>query len=179
VFELSGSTWTQLGDDIVGEGNGDQFGWSIDFSRDGSALAIAAWKSRALRGVVHVYSYREATWEYLGEPIFGAKDGDTFGCWISVSDDAKTMAVGSWREDATETDPAYIKILHYDDGLDRWQQIGETIDMAESHGAALYIEFGLAVAISANGDAVAIGSLYADNAAGRVSMYAFENTTLL
>ena len=40
VYEWSGSTWTQLGADIDGEGAEDRSGWSV--SLDGNRLAIGA-----------------------------------------------------------------------------------------------------------------------------------------
>ena len=39
---LEGNTWTQLGSDIDGEGGGDESGFSVSLSSDGSILAIGA-----------------------------------------------------------------------------------------------------------------------------------------
>jgi hypothetical protein len=40
VYEESGGTWTQVGSDIDGEAAGDQSGWSVSMSSDGTRVAI-------------------------------------------------------------------------------------------------------------------------------------------
>ena len=42
VYEYSGGAWTQLGDDIDGEAAGDQSGFSVSLSSDGTRVAIGA-----------------------------------------------------------------------------------------------------------------------------------------
>jgi hypothetical protein len=42
IFEWDGSTWSQLGSDIDVEAAGDQFGFSVSLSGNGSCLAIGA-----------------------------------------------------------------------------------------------------------------------------------------
>ena len=43
IYELqSDNSWSKLGDDIDGEAAGDQSGWSVSLSSDGSSVAIGA-----------------------------------------------------------------------------------------------------------------------------------------
>lgn len=42
VYELDGIAWKQVGDDIDGEANDDQFGFSVAISDDGTTVAIGA-----------------------------------------------------------------------------------------------------------------------------------------
>jgi len=42
VYEYSNATWIQLGNDIGGEGSGDESGWAVSLSSDGTVLAIGA-----------------------------------------------------------------------------------------------------------------------------------------
>ena len=42
VFQYINNNWTQLGSDIDGEAAGDQFGWSVSLSSDGSILAVGS-----------------------------------------------------------------------------------------------------------------------------------------
>ena len=42
VYEYNGSSWTQLGQDIDGEGTCDYSGYSVSLSSDGSRVAIGA-----------------------------------------------------------------------------------------------------------------------------------------
>ena len=41
-IEYSGSSWTQIGDDIDGEAAGDNSGYSVSLSSDGTIVAIGA-----------------------------------------------------------------------------------------------------------------------------------------
>lgn len=43
IFELIGGNWVQIGDDIDGEAEGDQTGFSVALSSDGGTLAIGAY----------------------------------------------------------------------------------------------------------------------------------------
>ena len=40
VYDLNGSTWTQIGQDINGEATTDQFGQSVSLSEDGNSLVV-------------------------------------------------------------------------------------------------------------------------------------------
>ena len=42
IFEYIGGSWTQIGQDINGEASGDNSGWSVSLSSDGSKVAIGA-----------------------------------------------------------------------------------------------------------------------------------------
>ena len=42
VYSESGGTWTQVGEDIDGEAAGDNSGWSVSMSSDGTRVAIGA-----------------------------------------------------------------------------------------------------------------------------------------
>jgi hypothetical protein len=42
VYGFNETSWVQLGDDIDGEASGDQFGYSVSLSHDGSVVAIGA-----------------------------------------------------------------------------------------------------------------------------------------
>jgi hypothetical protein len=42
VYSWDGTSWTQVGNDIDGEGSGDHSGWSVSLSSDGKIVAIGA-----------------------------------------------------------------------------------------------------------------------------------------
>jgi hypothetical protein len=42
IFQYSGGSWTQLGDDISGEATSDQSGFSVSLSNNGKIVAIGA-----------------------------------------------------------------------------------------------------------------------------------------
>jgi hypothetical protein len=101
-----GSIWEQLGEDIIGEAKGDQFGASISLSHDGKYLAIGASTNDGRNGVnsghVRIYHLTVSgtnvkSWEQVGQDIDGEAEGDLSGYSVSLSEDAKTVAIGSPR----------------------------------------------------------------------------------
>ena len=69
------SSWTQVGGDIHGDTNGDEFGIRVSFSSDGTILAISAfksWKNGVESGYVRIYEYTPSfvsSWTQLGQDI--------------------------------------------------------------------------------------------------------------
>ena len=60
VYQYDGSAWTQLGQDIDGEAAGDESGFSVSLSSDGTIVAIGAKKNAGTAtnaGHVRVYQY--------------------------------------------------------------------------------------------------------------------------
>ena len=75
-YESSSSSWTQLGSNIDGEGAGDESGYAVSLSSNGSRLAIGALKNDGVDGTdsghVRVVAsqhrikiYIHAQWSYL------------------------------------------------------------------------------------------------------------------
>lgn len=97
VYQYNGTSWSQLGQDIVGEAAGDQSGVSVSLSKDGRTVAIGAHRnSGALNGAGHVrvYQFSNDTWTQVAEDIDGQAAGDRFGAAVSLASDM-TVAVGA------------------------------------------------------------------------------------
>jgi len=60
VYDWNGNTWIQVGVDIDGEAAGDESGFSVSISADGSHIAIGAYKNDGVNGNVsgHVRVYK-------------------------------------------------------------------------------------------------------------------------
>ena len=74
VYDYNGSSWTQLGGDIDGEGAGDQSGYSVAMSSDGNRIAIGARLNDgngSNSGHVRVYDYSNGSWSQVGTDIDG------------------------------------------------------------------------------------------------------------
>ena len=103
-----GSSWKQLGQDITGDANGDQFGVSISLSDDGKTLAIGAEYNNGngeSSGHVRVYRMDDSStsWTQVGEDIDGEASGDYSGVSVSLSADGTTVAIGApWYDDNGE-----------------------------------------------------------------------------
>jgi hypothetical protein len=98
VFKYSSSSWSQLGSDIDGEAAGDNFGWDLALSTDGTILAAGGINNDGAgtsAGHVRVYQYSSSAWSQLGSDIDGSAAGDRFGDSMSLSTDGTILAVGA------------------------------------------------------------------------------------
>jgi hypothetical protein len=103
-IDSGGSSWEQLGESIYGDNEHDWFGWSVDISPDGNSLAVGTAVSYG-PGYVKVFSLENSggddddlgasSWKQIGLTITGEANADKFGFSVSLSDDAKTLAVGA------------------------------------------------------------------------------------
>ena len=130
IFTRSGGRWTQqayikssntgekmVGEELVGGGDGDQFGFSLALSADGSTLAVGAvgedstatgingnQADNAAVSAGAVYTFRRTgnTWAQQAyikpqtPAMFAA--GDLFGFSLGLSADGNTLAVGVYDE---------------------------------------------------------------------------------
>jgi hypothetical protein len=157
-IDSGGSSWENLGQSIYGDNAYDSFGWSVDVSPDGNSLAVGTYVSDGL-GYVKVFSLENgggdddlgaSSWKQIGLTITGEANGDWFGYSVSLSDDAKTLAVGAPL--ANDFDSGRVRVYRTDDSELGWTQIGEDID-----GEADEDWSGKSVSLSGDGKTVAIG----------------------
>jgi len=192
--------WTQLGGDIDGEFDDDQFGMSVSLSSDGSIVAIGATgndgTSGSNRGHVEVYQRNTSNttiapigWTQLGGDIDGESSGDGFGQTLSLSGDGSVVAIGANQNDGSGGDNrGHVRIYqrtisNTDVAPIGWTQLGGDID-GEVDGD----QSGYSVALSSDGSIVAIGAIYSDGTIndstdnrGHVRVYQrdISNTTIV
>ena len=102
IYELSGNTWIQLGQDIDGEAAGDQSGYSVSLSADGNRVAIGAPYNDGNgpdAGHVRIYELSGNSWVQLGQDIDGEAAGDESGRSVSLSADGNRVAIGARDND--------------------------------------------------------------------------------
>jgi len=164
VFSLEGDvilgtgTWKQIGQDIIGEANGDQFGYSVSISKDDKTIAVGAISNNGNNGVYsagHVRIYRleddGTSWEQIGEDIDGEAAYDELGHSMSLSANGSTIVIGasSIMPDSTGF---YVEVYHTDNDGGNWVQIGQTLSgNAEDC-------FGHSIDITADGMTIICGS---------------------
>lgn len=179
VYHLVGDTWIQMGDDLIGEALDDEFGWLVALSRSGSSLAVSAFAGRSSRGSAQVFEYSSSgTWEPLGQVLEGKKAGDRFSLAMDFSEDGTTLAVGSWRKDATTENPNYARVYRLAENRTVWAQLGNDLERLDPQLGGLTISYGLALSLSDDGNTLASGTMHEeiDNAGGNsgaVSLYQF------
>ena len=88
----------QLGSDIDGVANADQFGWSVSMSNDGNRMVIGAIYDDtpgSNAGSVEVYEYSSGSWTKMGSTINGEAAYDQFGYAVSMNDAGDRIVVGA------------------------------------------------------------------------------------
>jgi len=97
IYEYNGSSWAQLGSNIIGETSGDQSGRSISLSDNGKILAIGAPYNdgnQTNSGHVRVYEYKDSSWVKLGNDIDGLNSANFSGRTVSLSSHGDIVAIG-------------------------------------------------------------------------------------
>ena len=138
--------------------DGDAFGGAVVVSADGSTLAVGSLKSKSDQGSVTVFGRSGGKWvqqEVLSDANGAAKDW--FGYSMAISKDGNTLAIGAVYADVSGTaDQGNVLVLGRTDGAWKLQKtlLGEA-------GAAGDV-FGVSVALSADGNTVAVGAAGVD-----------------
>ena len=110
--------WTQIGGNIEGEESGDESGYSVSLSADGTIVAVGAIKNDGggnNSGHVKVYQYNENSgWNQLGEDIDGENIDDNSGFSVSLSSDGNIIAIGAVLNDGVNgTDRGHVRVYEY------------------------------------------------------------------
>jgi len=175
------SDWIQQGADIDGEAGGDQSGYSVSLSSDGTTVAIGARYNDGngtLSGHVRIYVWNSATsaWEQQGADIDGEAADDYSGYSVSLSSDGTTVAIGAPYNDANGGNSGHVRIYAWNSVTSAWEQQGADID-----GEAVFDLSGYSVSLSSDGTTVAIGAFWNDGAngtdSGHVRIYAWNSAT--
>lgn len=163
IYQNNDGTWTQIGDDIDGKVAGEQSGYSVSLSFDGSVVAIGSPVYNNLTGVVRIYQNEGGLWTQIGVDINGETEDDFSGGAISLSSNGSVVAIGANGNDENGGNSGHVRIYKYDGGI--WEQIGDDI-----YGEAVGDFCGISVDLNSEGSVVAIGS-YHNNKIGSEDGY--------
>ncbi|MFK7829614.1 MAG: putative Ig domain-containing protein, partial [Congregibacter sp.] len=170
IYRWNGSAWVQRGSDIDGETGDDQSGWSVSLSSDGQTVAIGANVNSGagvFSGHVRIYRWNGSAWVQRGGDIDGEAAGDQSGYAVALSSDGQTVAIGAPFNDGAGSFSGHVRIYRWNGSA--WVQRGSDID-----GEAADDQSGISVALSSDGETVAIGAIGNDGAAfvaGHVRIY--------
>jgi hypothetical protein len=188
VFHRTMGVWAQ--EAYIKASNTDRpdgFGWSVALSADGSALAVGAYKeasvatgiggdqtSNTAGGSGAVYVFRRAAGVWTQEAYVKASNtnaGDRFGWSLGLSADGAALAVAAPGEDSSATgiggsqtsngvsDAGAVYVFRRAAGV--WGQEA----YVKAARTASIDEFGWAIALTADGSALAVGVLRDSSAA--------------
>jgi hypothetical protein len=170
VYENNAGSWIQIGSDINSEAAGDQTGYSVSLSADGTVLAVGAIQNDGNgnnAGNVRVYENNAGSWTQIGNDIDGEAFGDESGTSVSISADGSVLAIGADRNDGMGNSSGHVRV--YENNTGSWTQVGNEIN-----GEAADDFSGCSVSLSADGSVISIGAYYNDgngNNAGHVRVY--------
>jgi len=176
LFDWNGTTWTQVGTDILGSETGLSFGWSVSLSADGNRVAIGdPWDNDNgdNSGKTKVYDWNGSEWTQLGLAILGEASDNESGNVVRLSNDGNRLAIGAPLNNANGEYSGQVRV--YDWSGNAWMQAGTNIN-----GASAGDLFGGSVSLANNGNRLAIGaSLKDDNGknSGQVKIYDWDGNT--
>ena len=157
VFRYTDSSWNQIGADIDGEALGDESGYSVSLSSDGTTVAIGAMNNDGngtSSGHVRVYRYDNLSWKQLGGDIDGESGFNYSGRSVSLSSDGNIVAIGADGNSDNGVDSGHVRVYQYIDSNNSWSQLGSDINGEKGDWS------GYSVSLSSDGKKVAIGSIY-------------------
>lgn len=159
VFKLTGGVWTKLGGNMEGYNSGDQAGYSVSLSSDGSVVAFGAPYGAGGGGVVRIFKFMSGSWIQIGE-LYAEADGDNYGFSVSLSGDGSTVAIGAPFNMSGGFLSGIVQVYKFI-SISIWIQVGANLN-SESAGDLA----GYAVSLSSNGATLAIGAIGNDGSAG-------------
>ena len=107
ISKIMSSTFVTQISDIDGEAGGDNSGWSVSLSADGSVVAIGAIYNDGNgthSGHVRIYKSVNNSWTQVGGDIDGAAADNYSGSSVSLSSDGSVVAIGSPHNDGNGLD---------------------------------------------------------------------------
>ncbi len=115
IYEDDGiGNWVQMGAAINGAAAGNQSGWVVSMSEDGSRVAIGAGTSSSSTenlGPVRIYQDDgSGSWVQIGEDIDGEAAGDLSGYSVSMSADGTRLAIGATNNDGNGANSGHVRV---------------------------------------------------------------------
>jgi trimeric autotransporter adhesin len=190
VFTRSGTTWSQQAYVKASNPTGDdQFGFSVAVSGDGNTLAVGAifedGGSAGINqpvneigtnsGAAYVFTRSGTTWSQQAYiKSFQPTGDDNFGWSVALNTDGNTLAVGAWLEDGgnaginqpvNEISPNSGAAYVFTRSGTTWSQQAY-VKSSNPTGAD---NFGFAVALSGDGNTLAVGAPYEDGINGCIN----------
>lgn len=178
VFTRSADAWVKQA--FIKASNSDPldyFGSSVALSSDGNTLAVGAYGEDSAAPLINgnelnndlgkagaVYLFRRSGVQWSQEAYVKSYDpgvDDRFGAAVALSGDGETLAVGAFRYTATITNGGAVDVFVRVGGS--WQHHQHLVP---NYGS--YAFYGRSVALSNNGDVMAIGATGVNSDQGKV-----------
>jgi len=157
-----GTAWMPLGDKLLADVGGQEFGESVDLSAGGDFLSIGSnKKGEGNKGQVEVRQYSGLSWRLLGKTIAGSKAGENFGHSVQISEKGKIVVAGGFGSDSFDDEnlvKGVVRAYELNEREQKWEQFGSAV-----YGDEAGDRFAVALSASDDGLSWIVG---ADNARG-------------
>ncbi len=161
VYRWNGgaSAWELVGAEVRGEGSVDNFGGAVSLSADGLSFAAGAIGNDANgygAGHVRVYSWNagSTSWVQTGQDLDGEAMFDNSGSAVALSGDGQTVVIAATGNDGKGSNAGHVRVYRWQAATSTWVRANSDID-----GAATNDSTGSSVAVSFNGDVIALGAI--------------------
>lgn len=161
VYDLVGSSWTQVGADLDGGAAGWLFGFSVALSANGDRLIASGHGSSSTTGYARVFDLVGSTWTQVGPTM--STNGE-FGYAVDISADGTTIAVSAPSQDGE------VYVYRLSGGT--WVQLGNVLLGDNDSG-----NFGDGVSLSANGSRLAVAAPAGGGNTGKVTVFDLVGST--
>jgi len=157
-FDESSGLWTQVGQELNGEVEGDNFGGSVALSADGRTAIIGAPGHDAngeASGHAKVFQFVDhlEQWVQLGGDIEGQREADRLGVSVGLDASGRVAIVGVPFSDEVADSSGHCAVYRLDPQSGDWTQVGQ--DMV---GEDVFDGLGGAVALSSDGGIALAGT---------------------
>ena len=93
MIKWNGTNWNQMGDNLIGSDQNDEFGAPFDLSGNGNVIISTSGKG------IHPYEWNGTSWITKGDLIVRESTDWYFGISLSISDDGEMFATRSINSD--------------------------------------------------------------------------------
>ena len=149
--------WEQLGQDIIGENIGDNFGFSCSINSAGDIVAASGpfnSDSGNESGSTRVFQYNGSSWNQLGQDLDGEYDEENSGNSVALSSNGYILSIGAGHNSEFGFEIGQNRVYSYNLSSNSWIQTGQDIN---GEGPNLD-HFGYSNSISSDGYTIAVGA---------------------
>ena len=177
LYEYSNSSWSKIGDSILGSEVGARFGYDVSLSNDGTIVAAGEpYAYTNYSGGVRVYKNSGGSWTQLGNDITNSSgEYDELGVTVDISGNGLTLAAGSPDDDDGANNGGSVKIYNYTPGGNVYTN-GSWGNPTEIYGTWYNGEMGRGLSMSYNGNMIALGGTRS-NTNGAVNLYTYDGSS--
>lgn len=171
VFERSGASWVQMGQDVLDGFNGNGFGAHVRMSADGNTIIAGGPTSNnagTQAGQVMVYEWDGNSWLQKGITLFGNTDA-RFGQAVDIDDDGNRIVVGAPYLSNTNGIADTGTVVVYEWNGNGWDQMGLPLK-----GSAVATGYAAELDISGDGNTIAVSEPSYNSTVGRVVIYTWN-----